>query len=213
MDDAITLIVSYLTTNRLVNQSINHSPAADNCRFAKYVMDTIRQLFEIITLRRKVGDLDYNPSVALIAGAVLVSLGAYINSLTPELSQPFAISLVQYIVQAALLYGLLSMLSKSSRFVQTASAIFGTTALLQIMALILIVTTGFAAMGFSFTIWNFYISIIILRDSLEITTLVSLLWTLALQALTAVIVMMLFPDFLAMIQSVAEQINSAQLQN
>lgn len=68
-------------------------------------------------------------------------------------------------------------------------------------------------MGFSFTIWNFYISIIILRDSLEITTLVSLLWTLALQALTAVIVMMLFPDFLAMIQSVAEQINSAQLQN
>ncbi len=65
-------------------------------------------------------------------------------------------------------------------------------------------------LGLSLTIWNFYISIVILRDSLETSTLVGLLWILALNAVSVVILMTLFPDFQAMIQNVVEQMQAEQ---
>ncbi len=76
-------------------------------------MQIFSQLFEILILRRKVADLEYNPNVALLAGAVLVAVGAYVNSLSPELSRPFTLSFAQYAVQALLLYGLLALQAKA----------------------------------------------------------------------------------------------------
>lgn len=173
-------------------------------------MHIFSQLFEILILRRKVADLEYNPNVALLAGAVLVAVGAYVNSLSPELSRPFTLSFAQYAVQALLLYGLLALQAKGGRFVQTISALYGVTVMIQLASLVTISIPGMVILGLSLTIWNFYISIVILRDSLETSTLVGLLWILALNAVSVVILMTLFPDFQAMIQNVVEQMQAEQ---
>lgn len=172
-------------------------------------MHIISQLFEILTLRRKVAELEYNPSVALLAGAVLVALGAYVNSLSPGLSQPFALSLAQYSVQALLLYGLLAMQSKSGRFIQTISALYGVTVMIQLASLVTLSVPGLVVIGLTLAIWNFYISIVIVRDTLETSTLMGLLWIFALNAASVVVLMTLFPDFQSMIQAVVEQMETA----
>ncbi len=170
-------------------------------------MQAITQLFEIISLRRKVGDLDYDPSVALISGAVLIAMGAYINSLTGEITQPFALSATQYLAQAALLYALLSAKAKANRFTQTISAIFGTTVILQLASLSA-AWIGLGIISVGLTIWNFYISIVILRDSLETETLFAFLWTLALNAVSVLIIVTLFPDFADMLQATIEKLEN-----
>lgn len=173
-------------------------------------MQIIHQLFEVIMRRRAVSDLTYDPTIAIIGGAVLMALGGYTNSLQPELESPMFMSVVQILINTLLLVALLRAYSKGSRSVQVLSALYGVSALLQTVALLAMQLNGLQIFVTFILVWNFILSIIILREGLETTILAPLLWTVAINMVTIVILLGLFPDFAEVFQAMLQEIEKAQ---
>ncbi|MEO0367705.1 MAG: hypothetical protein AAF197_02850 [Pseudomonadota bacterium] len=169
-------------------------------------MQSIVQIFEIITRQRAPGDLEYNPAIAVIAGAVLISLGTYINSGLAQLSTPMLISAVQVLGQAMLTFVLLNVQGKGNRFVQTISAIFGVTVIVQVMALLTTPLPGGPAIAMLLNFWGFFISVIILKDALESGMLVAILWTITISIGVFLMLFVMFPDFEAFFKEIMEQV-------
>ena len=173
-------------------------------------MQTIQQLFEIIFRRRSVSDLNYDPSIAIIGGAVLIAIGAYANSLSGQVDSPMAMSVAQYVLNTVLLIVLLAAYSKSSRAVQVLSALYGVSALIQVVAIGLQQINGLGILVMFLVVWNFILSIVILREGLDTSILPPLLWTLAINGVTVMIMFALFPDFAEQGQQMVREMEQAQ---
>jgi len=159
-------------------------------------MSLVLELFQIITLKRKPQDLSYDQVAAILSFVSLITMGFFINGMMSAYSQPLGYAIVHSSTQAVVVYGLLRWNNKSLRFVQTITALFGTTVILQMLSLIALQSSLFAATSLLLSMWNIYLVIIILRTALDCTTLVSIAYTIIGYHLVSMLVLILiYPNF------------------
>ena len=140
-------------------------------------MNVLNQLLQIITLQRRPSDIDYSETALALAFAAAVCsgylfAGAFLQVFS-EISKvaltrpPFWLLVIQLLTQSGFFYLLLKYNNKENRFVQTATALFGITALMQLICFaslqvpqLLIVTP--LAIG-----WNIYLMVAVLSQAIE----------------------------------------------
>ena len=140
-------------------------------------MNIFNQLIQIITLQRRPSDIDYNETALALAfagavGSGYLFAGAFLQVFS-ELSKvvltrpPLWLIVIQLLTQCGFFYLLLKYNEKENRFVQTVTALFGITALLQLICFVslqvpqlLIVTP--LAIG-----WNIYLMVTVLSQAIE----------------------------------------------
>lgn len=167
-------------------------------------MNILTQLLQIIALRRKPQDIDYDAFSAVFYVVAAVGLGYLINNATSAYSKPLQYSLVQNLSHVAALYGLLVLNKKQNRFVQTCTTLFGVSVILQFISLGTTLSPVFAALSLFFVIWGFYLSILILKAALDTTTLSAILIVIALGFISVSLVAMIYPSFLEEFMSIVE---------
>lgn len=157
------------------------------------LLPVARHLLEIALLRRGPQDLPYSPTLLAlaVAASVLASVLAQGANGLPLLS----IALVA-VYTAAFLHGVLQMRQLTARFLQTATAVFGTDALITLAALPVLAALGApgsqpgsgAVLAYlALVAWNVAVLAHILRHALDTGFGRGALWAVAYVAGTAFI--------------------------
>ena len=158
-------------------------------------MNILLQLFEIISLKRKPSEISFDQTAAIIAFIAAIASTYY----QLVASQTFTQASLQFVVtqasaQALIFWLLLKARGKENRFVQTATALFGTAAILQFVALIIILVPALAILGLFLTAWSFYLMVLILSEAIDCSMLQSILITIAYHFVIGLLLLMLFPE-------------------
>lgn len=169
----------------------------------------VQQLFEIIVRKRQPQDIAYSINAAVITIGLTIALGTAVYSRVPQFSMPLAYNLTLSIVQALSVYGLLAIANKSNRYIQTITALFGVSVILQILTIGVGMTGILSGFGLLFTIWNMVLIIFIIRAALECSTLQAIIQTIAYHFIMLFVLILLFPSFP---QEAQEFVQAAQLQ-
>lgn len=172
-------------------------------------MKIIKQLFEIIFRKRQPQDLDYDLNAAVISLLCSIGVGYLVYSALPQISQPLIYNIGMTGLQALGIYGFLAINKKATRFIQTVTAIFGTTVILQILTVGIGKVEVLAIFSFVITMWNLILAIIIIRSALECSTIKAVFVTLAYHLFMGIMMAMLFPQFPIELQSIIEAANTA----
>lgn len=152
-----------------------------------------RQIVEIALLRRSPSDVPY--STTLLGVVVAVSAAASLGAAHMQALSPMAV-LVILVYTAAFAHGVLQMKGLAHRFVQTATALFGTDALLTLIALPLLNATVGAGGDVPPTlvlaylgllVWNVAIVAHILRHALDTRFGTAVFWAVAFLAGTTIL--------------------------
>ena len=168
-------------------------------------MTIIKQLFEILIRQRQPQDIDYDINAAVLSFFAVLALGYFLTSMQPVYSQPLLYSAAQTIIQTALVFLLLKIAGNDNRFVQTLTALFGVSAMLLMLILILVQVPALVAMPFFINLWSLYISILIFKAALDCRTGLAILVAIAYQIITSLLVLLLFPELLQELLSIFEQ--------
>ena len=171
-------------------------------------MTLVFELFQIITLQRTPQDLRYDQVAAAISFASLIAMSFYINAMETKYSEPLGYAIVHWCSQAAAIYGLLKWRHKTMRYVQTITALFGTTVILQVLTLLALQSSLFAVTSLFFSVWNVYLMVIILRAALDSSTLQSVVYTVGYHFVTVLILILIYPDFPAEITAIIQPSNT-----
>ena len=172
-------------------------------------MPIVIELLQIITLQRTPQDLRYDQVAAVLSFLGLLTMSYFINSMMVEYTTPLGYAIVQSCCQAVVIYGLLKWRDKSMRYVQTVTALFGTTVILQMLTLVALQSSLFAAASILFSIWNFYLMIIILQAALDCSPLRSVIFTVAYHFITVMVLIIIYPNFPAEIAAMANASGSS----
>ena len=172
-------------------------------------MTILIQLIQIITLQRRAQDLDYDQFSAIFYVVFTIGLGYLINSFAGVYSEPFWYSFTQNMAQVAVLFGLLKVNGKESRFVQTCTALFGVSALLACLTILVSVIPVFQLFTLLIIGWTFYLVVLIIKEALDCSIIRAVFLTIGMQIITVVAVLLLFPNFAVEIQAVVDAAQSA----
>lgn len=174
------------------------------------IMNILTQLLQIITLKRRPQDIDYDEFSALLYVAIVIGLGYFINTLSAIYSKPFQYSLVQNIAFVITLYGVLAINKKQSRFIQTCTALFGVSAIVQFVSLSSVYIPVLKYFSYFLTGWLIYLTILVLRESLETNTIAALLVLISINILSIVPLVTLYPSFMQDIVTFYEAVQKQQ---
>jgi len=158
-------------------------------------MPIVLELLQIITLQRAPQDLRYDQVAAALSFLALIAMSYFINGMMVEYTAPLGYAIVQSCCQAIIIYGLLRWRDKSVRYVQTITALFGTTVILNMLTLVALRSSLFAAATLLFSVWNFYLMVIILQAALDCSIIRSVILTVAYHFVTVLVLIMIYPNF------------------
>lgn len=170
-------------------------------------MKLFSQLLQLIALRRKASDISYLPESAIIC-FVIYALTSYFQLAGSPTEFPVnhaGFAVAQAVLQALMYYLILSINRKQNRFIQMATAIFGSLAIMQFASLILMNLGFVAILSVALSGWSFALIVIILKDTLECSLIAAILLTIAYHFLVGLCLFMLFPDFYSFVQSQVPQ--------
>jgi len=168
-------------------------------------MNIALQLFEILIRRRQPEDLSYDINAAGLSFLAIVAMGYFITSMQAVYSQPLSYSIAQSITQGLAIYLVLKVANKENRFVQTITAIFGVSVILQMASLIILQIPSLAAATLFLTLWNFYLALLILKSALECSLLQSVVITIGYQVVVIFVLTLLFPELAKEFMSIVEE--------
>jgi hypothetical protein len=170
-------------------------------------MNLVITLIKICTLQSKPEDIQYNPSAALFVSLLVIAINIVIFTNIETLSSPVAYAISIYLAQILALFGLLRILGKDSRFTQTVTGLFGTSAVLTIVSILFNISQLLAFfVGFLF-LWQFYIPTVILRSSMEVPGLIAFLSYLGIAFFSFTLTALIFSDFVPELSLWLEQMS------
>lgn len=172
-------------------------------------MNILSQLFEIIILKRRPQDISYDVSAATMAFVAVIGSSYFSVVASGAFAKPLPFVLAQAVTQGIIFYLLLAITKKQVRFVQTVTALFGVSAILQFIGLIILMVPGLGIIGLFITAWNFYLMVLILREAIDCSTLQSVIITILYHFVIGVVLLMLFPDIFEKMQAIMTSAQSA----
>ena len=158
-------------------------------------MNILQQLVQIILLQRRPQDLDFDYTAAIFYAVAAAGLTYITSAQAGVFSQPLAISLIQTVSQALILFLFLQIASRTQRFVQTCTAMFGVSAILSVIIWPIAQVPGLSILTPFLIAWSVVITIIILRDAFDASIIKALIIMVGMGALSVFILMLLVPTY------------------
>lgn len=165
-------------------------------------MTILTQLIEFILLKRKLQDIQYNPTVMVLCFAMYCGIGYYaslqllavLSEFTgePVEANPFAMALINMVVLTLFLYVLFEAKERSERFVQSATAYFGSAALLSLISIGLSYIPGSILLAAFLAVWQTVLAVRILMEALEYKALIGFFSYIGIHLLAAIVSSLLF---------------------
>jgi len=168
-------------------------------------MNILIQLFDIIRLKRRPSDISFNETAAVITFFAAIAASYFqmvANQTLTHAPLPFVIT--QASAQAAIFWLLLKFRGKENRFIQAATALFGTAAILQFFALFIIVVPALTILGLVLTAWSFYLMVLILSEAIDCTIFQSILLTVAYHFIIGLFLVLIFPELFEQMRAAIE---------
>ena len=167
----------------------------------------VLSLLQVCLFRKKPQDLPASKTLLIYAASSAFIIFFFRNTLLSGGGNSFPIALVQVTLLGISLKALLILFSKHDRWLQSATALFGCSALLVVAVIPFLVAAGsgdFANEGLSAaklvvmfaSIWYFAIIIFILRETLEVSLVLGFVIALVLELLLASVILQMFGDSL-----------------
>ena len=168
-------------------------------------MNILLQLFEIISLKRRPSDISFDQTAAVIAFLAAIATTYFQLIANQTFTQaPLQFVITQALAQAVIFWLLLKSRGKDIRFVQTATALFGTAAILQFAALFIILVPALTILGIFLTAWSFYLMVLILSEAIDCNIIQSVLITIAYHFVIGLILVFLFPELFEQMRAAIE---------
>lgn len=168
-------------------------------------MSIAAQLVQIILRKRSPADIDFSVAAAAIVIGGSFALQAVTLGVVPSYTQPFAYAAVYTIANVLAVYAILAIHGKDARFVQTATALFGVSLILQMMSIFAAVSGPLAFTSVMITFWQIFILILILKAALECSTVKAVMLTLLYQFFIGFSLLVIFPEFQTEFSSVWQE--------
>ena len=167
----------------------------------------VLSLFQVCLFRRKPQDLPASGTLLTYAASAAFIVFFLRNTLLSGSGNSFPIALVQVVLLGISLKALLILFSKRERWLQSATALFGCSALLVAAVIPFLISAGsgdFANEGLSAaklivmfaSVWYFAIIIFIIRETLEVSLILGFVIALVLELLLASVILKMFGDSL-----------------
>ena len=158
-------------------------------------MNIVRQLFEIALNQRSTADLDYNmnAAIACCCGYLFFLSGCF--ALFNEYSQPLlyaSINTTSYILAFTVL---LKVHGKENRLVQTLTAIFGTSLILNSIIVTLLITKVFAILGLGLLIYSLVVFTRIIKSSFSCPTYLAVVIFISVYTFSNLMLSIVTPEF------------------
>lgn len=160
-------------------------------------MGIIQQIFQFITFKREVKDIDYNQSLAysLIAANIFINhygmqlLVEHIQPIQEEELQtaPLYVSILQNLIYAGLFFALFKIQEVEIRFVQAATAYFGVSVLLVPFGIAFIFVPGLQIISIALFFLILVCSVRVLMQALEFSIGLSIAALLGINLLALVL--------------------------
>lgn len=158
-------------------------------------MSIVSQLIQIILRKRAPQDIDFNVAALVLVITGTFTLQAVTLGMVPAYTQPTAYAAVYTIANVIGIYLILAMHKKDSRFVQTSTALFGVSLILQMMSIFAAVSGPLAFTSIMITFWQIFILILILRAALECSMIKAIGLTVLYQFFIGFSLFLVFPEF------------------
>ena len=165
-------------------------------------MNFLKPLLDICLFQAKPQDLPASNTLVGIAAVAAIVTNVLTHRSHGYTSQVIAMSAAQVVVFGLAIWVVLRLKLKAERFPQTVTAIFGASALLQLVAwpivgwLYRVKESPDASMPmmllFALSIWVLAVAVYVMKQALELGTGASFLITLACQVFTLLVVFILF---------------------
>ncbi len=162
------------------------------------MIQTIQTLIHICLFRARPQDLP--ASGRLLFFAVIAAFVLSVIRISPlsEGAAPILISLTQLGLLAVGLKILLALFSRRERWLQSATGVFGCSALLMLAAAPILMITESPVSGIAslilvaMNVWSFAVIIFILRETLEVRLLLAFLIAFAMEVISAIAMLQMF---------------------
>ena len=176
-------------------------------------MSQISTIFSIAVFRAKAQNLVASNQLMLMCLLAAITAGFINRELSTENGASLALAIAEFVLYSGFVFIVLTLHRKPERFVQTISAILGTNAIIQLIALPLFASNGqitadlaetSATILFALLLvgaWSFAVSVFVLKEALELRLAPAVLTTLACQMATLIILVMLFPELTADVEA------------
>ncbi len=152
-------------------------------------------LIKVCTRQAQPEDIKYNPSAAIVIGALYLLINAASFKGISTFSNPFAYATAMTLAQFLALYFFLRLVGKTQRFVQTHTALFGSLIVLGVATIALSLIPILGVFFLFLVIWQFYIPTIVLRSAMEVQTLIAFCTYIGLMFFGFVAVTLVFSNF------------------
>ena len=168
-------------------------------------MNYIRTLAEIAFFKGKPHDIAYNSTYLILSFTTVLLIGIAAGSAVGKISNPIYYILVQFGILGIFFYLLLLANNKASRFIQSASALYGIIALSQVCAYFFVFILKISNFAIFFYLWAAVVQIYIFRETLECKTLKAVALFAGIQFSTNLILLALFPELVELLQNSVNQ--------
>ena len=166
-------------------------------------MNILKQLFEIILLRRRPRDLQYDEFAAAFSVVFVTGLTYLVHVQIEEFSSPLAYALIPTVVVVFTVYAILRAAEIHNRFVQTITAIFGTQCIIGILSMGIKSIEEIHVLLPLLVTWNTFIGVLVMKDAIDCKWLRAFFTFIGIQFLSIIVLTLLYPQFLAEYQQLA----------
>ena len=172
-------------------------------------MTIIKQLFEIMMLQRRPQDLQYNELAAGYSVVFLIGLMYMLLVQVNTFTAPLAYAAVPQISLVAALYLVLALHKKQTRFVQSCTALFGTSVIFLLSIVAFVSISVLHILIPIWIIWYLYISILIVKEAFGFSWFRAIMIFIVLNIISSLTLLQFYPEFAAEHQAVTQSLTPA----
>lgn len=171
-------------------------------------MNFLTLLLKICVRKAQADELPYNQNAAIVLSGIYIVFTWASFASTTMFSKPAIYAICTVGLQLGGIYLLLKFFNKSNRFVQTISALLGTSLIINVTFSIVYSTLPVPILLGFLMVWSVYIPAVIIRSALEIPAIIGFFALCAIFFFSLLLTAVALPDFrseLAEIYQKAEQ--------
>ena len=158
-------------------------------------MNFLTLLLKICVRKAQADELPYNQNAAIVLSGIYIVFTWASFASAPTFSKPAIYAICTVGLQLGGIYLLLKFFNKSNRFVQTISALLGTSLIINVTFSIVLSTLPVHILLSFLLVWRVYIPAVIIRSALEIPAIKGFFALCAIFIFSFLLTAVALPDF------------------
>ena len=158
-------------------------------------MNFLTLLLKICVRKAQADELPYNQNAAIVLSGIYIVFTWASFASAPTFSKPAIYAICTVGLQLGGIYLLLKFFNKSNRFVQTISALLGTSLIINVTFSIVLSTLPVDILLGFLLVWRVYIPAVIIRSAIEIPAIIGFFALCAIFIFSFLLTAVALPDF------------------